>query len=223
MPNFANYNTTEAKMSDGFEPVTPGVFVLRVQAVRTQWTERDYQTGLDKNCSVATDAAVMLVYDIADGVHASEYTKEFFLAQGGALDPKKDFLHQYKFIWGDLNNPTDAASTKWVLDTFTASNPGFDALAAFNADRFDLFEGKLFGAVLNGTVKTNEKGYDSWSLRPRKKIYSVQELQNGVDRDGKPIAEPRITDKRTKVEESSTSVASADVVPVDMYDDIPFA
>lgn len=31
MPNFANYNQTEAKMSDGFEPVTPGAFVLRVR------------------------------------------------------------------------------------------------------------------------------------------------------------------------------------------------
>lgn len=235
MPNFANYNNTEAKMSDGFEPTLPGAYVLRVVAVRTQWTERDFQTGLNIDCATVryneagqvvygNEPAVMLVYDIADGTHAGEYSKDYFM-KDGAYDQEKDYAHQYKFIWGDLNNPTDAASTKWVLESFTGSNPGFDALAAFNADRFDLFTGKLFGAVLNGTVKTNDKGYDSWTLRPRKKIYSTQELANGVDREGKPIAEPRITDKRKNVDGGAAAGASttADAVPVDAYDDLPFA
>ena len=101
-----------------------------------------------------------------------------------------------------------------MLDCFTASNPGFDALAAFEADKWPLFVGKLFGVVLNGTVRTNERGYDQWSLRTSTKPYTVDDIRNGNH------AEPRITDKRTQVaaQPSTTPAAAAP----SYYDDIPF-
>lgn len=215
MPVFSNYNQTESKFDVGFSQPEPGAYVLRVVAVRTEWTERDYQTGIDRNCTTASESAVMLVYDIADGEHAGEYSREFYQDLSGNYNKRKDFMHQYKFRWGDLNNEKDAQKAKYTLDCFTACNPGFDALAAFNADQWALFVGKLFGAVLNGTVKTNERGYDTWNLRPSAKIYTLEDIASGNH------AEPRITDRRTGGA-STASGGQYEQAPADVYDDLPF-
>ena len=217
MPVFSNYDQTTAKFETGFSQPTPGAYVLRVVAVRTEWTERDYQTGMDRNCTVASESAVMLIYDIADGEHAGEYSRDFYLDASGNFDKRKDFLHQYKFSWGDfLHNERDAENLAYMLDCFTSCNRGFDALAAFNADKWGLFVGKLFGAVLNGTVKTNERGYDNWNLRPARKIYTLEDIASGNH------AKPRITDKRANVGGASTTPVADEQVPADAYDDIPF-
>ena len=214
MPAFNNYNQVQGNFSDGFKQMEPGAYVVRVQAVRTEWTERDYQSGLDRDCSTVNDAAVMLVFDVADGEFAGEYSKEYFCNADGTPKPEQDWRHQFKLYWGDLNNQKDAERTRYMLDCFTASNPGFDALAAFEADKWPLFVGKLFGVVLNGTVRTNERGYDQWSLRTSTKPYTVDDIRNGNH------AEPRITDKRTQVAAQPSTTAAA--ASPSYYDGIPF-
>ena len=215
MPAFNNYNQVQGNFSEGFKQLEPGAYVVRVQAVRTEWTERDYQSGLDRDCSTANDAAVMLVFDIADGEFAGEYSKEYFCNADGTPKHEQDWRHQFKLYWGDLNNTKDAERTRYMLDCFTASNPGFDALAAFEADKWPLFVGKLFGVVLNGTVRTNERGYDQWNLRTSTKPYTVDDIRNGNH------AEPRITDKRTQVAAQPSTTAAA--TAPSYYDDIPFS
>lgn len=215
MPAFNNYNNVQGNFSEGFKQLEPGAYVVRVQAVRTEWTERDYQSGLDRDCSTRNDAAVMLVFDIADGEFAGEYSKEYFCNADGTPKPEQDWRHQFKLYWGDLNNTKDAERTRYMLDCFTASNPGFDALAAFEADKWPLFVGKLFGVVLNGTVRTNERGYDQWNLRTSTKPYTVDDIRNGNN------AEPRITDKRTQVAAQPSTTAATAAAP-SYYDDIPF-
>ena len=229
MPNFANYNQVESNFSEGgFKQVIPGAYIVTIQAVRTSWTERNYDTGLDDAYqTIYTDAqgqqhgnepGVMFVFDIAEGEFAGEYSRDFYM-NGIEPNPEKDFIHRWKFHWGDLANEKDAARAKYVLEQLSASNPGFDALAAFNADAWPLFVGKKFGAVLNGTVRTNDKGYDQWNLRTSAKIYSVQDIINGDH------AEPRITDKRTQVGaavSSTTSGGQQAQPPADIYDDLPF-
>lgn len=214
MPAFNNYNNVQGNFSEGFKQLEPGGYVVRVQAVRTEWTERDYQSGLDRDCSTRNDAAVMLVFDIADGEFAGEYSKEYFCNADGTPKQEQDWRHRFPLYWGDLNNTKDAERTKYMLDCFTASNPGFDALAAFEADKWQLFVGKLFGVVLNGTVRTNERGYDQWNLRTSTKPYTVDDIRNGNH------AEPRITDKRTQVAAQPSTTAAA--AAPSYYDDIPF-
>lgn len=216
MPAFNNYNQVQGNFSEGFKQLEPGAYVVRVQAVRTEWTERDYQSGLDRDCSTRNDAAVMLVFDIADGEFAGEYSKEYFCNADGTPKPEQDWRHQFKLYWGDLNNTKDAERTRYMLDCFSASNPGFDALAAFEADKWPLFVGKLFGVVLNGTVRTNERGYDQWNLRTSTKPYTVDDIRNGNH------AKPRITDKRTQVDEQPSTTAAAPATAPSYYDDIPF-
>lgn len=210
----------------GFKQVEPGHYVLRVVDIRTQWTERDYQTGVDKQCSTQYDNAVLFIYDIADGEFAGEYSRDFFFAQGGKYDPEKDYMHQYKLYWGNLNDPKDLGEIKSLLNVFTRSNPGFDAVAAFKADQWQLFIGKLFGAVLNGTVRTNDKGYDNWRCRPGRKVYTPEEIYSGnfttASGEVKPIPAPRITDKREKVDAAPTAAPASMLPPTDIYGDIPF-
>ena len=226
MPKFNNYDQTEAKYDTGFNQPTPGAYILRIAAVRTEWQEYDFSTGLQRDCSTRNDAAVIFVYDIDEGEFEGEYSRDFYMADNGMLDPRKDFLHQYKFFWGDLNNPKDAAKAKYLLDCLTASNQGFEAKPAFEADAWNLFIGQKFGAVLNGTVKTNDQGFDNWNLKPQRKIYTVAEIHDGKTADGKDLPKPKITDKRTNVADSSTSSNSssgqAEQVPTDVYDDCPF-
>lgn len=231
MPSFANYNQVEANYSEGgFKQLEPGAYVAVVQDFRTRWTERNFDTGLnDEFTTIMVDPstgavtgstpALMLLFDIAEGEFAGEFSRDYYM-DGIKPKPDKEFLHRWRFYWGDLTNEKDAAKAKYVLEQFTASNPGFDALAAFSADRWELFIGKKFGIVLNGTVKTNDRGYDQWNLRPSAKIYSIQDIYNGDH------AEPRITDKRTKVATAESSTPSAggqdEQAPVGVYDDIPF-
>jgi hypothetical protein len=229
MPKFNNYDQTEAKFESGFNQPKPGAYVLRIMAVRTEWDEYNFQTGLRDHCTTANEAAVMFVYDIVGGDFDGEYSRDFYMDDNGALDPKKDFLHQYKFYWGDLNNPKDAAKAKYVLDCLTASNQGFQAKPAFEADAWQLFINQQFGAILNGTVKTNDQGYDNWNLKPQRKIFTVQEIVNGKTLNAKgemvDLPEPKINDKRTNVDDDggSSTAAAADQVPVDTYEDVPFS
>ena len=232
MPKFTNYDQTEAKFDTGFKQPLPGAYVLRIMAVRTEWDEYNFQTGLRDHCTTANEAAVLFVYDIVGGEFDGEYSRDFYMDDNGMLDPRKDFLHQYKFYWGDLNNPKDAEKAKYLLDCLTASNQGFDALAAFQADAWNLFIGKQFGAILNGTVKTNDQGFENWNLKPQRKIYTVQEIMNGKTLNAKgemvDLPRPKITDKRTNVEDGgaapSTAAAPAESgAPASAYDDdVPF-
>lgn len=224
MPNFSDdmYNSANADYELGFIQPEPGAYVLKVMDVRTEWTEREFSTGLNRDYNSAYDAAVIFVYDIAEGPHAGYYSDDFYYANG-ELDPRKDFMHQYKFVWGDLaGSEKDRNRAKNVLEAFSGSNQGFDALMAFRADNWRLFIGKRFGAVLNGTVKTNDRGYDNWSLRPSTKLYTVDAIHAGATANGKPLPEPRITDKRSKPNDGAESSTSGQAGAAETYDDIPF-
>lgn len=233
MPQFNNYNQTEAKFDTGFKQPMPGAYVVKIVAVRTAWEEYNFKTGLRDSCSTANDAAVVFVYDIAEGEYEGEYSRDFYLDGNGVFDQKKDFLHQYKFYWGDLNNQKDAEKAKYFLDCLSApNNPGFDALAAFQADNWRLFIGQKFGVVLNGTVKTSDQGFENWNLKPQRKIFTVGEIHNGktVNAKGETVdlPKPKITDKRTNVDDGAAASTSAsdgqdEQAPTSVYDDdIPF-
>ena len=126
MPNFSNYNNVEANYTEGgFKQVIPGAYVAVVQVVRTNWTERNYDTGLDDSYQTITidpatgmtrgnEPGVMFVFDIAEGEFAGEYSRDFYMS-GIEPNPEKDFIHRWKFHWGDLNNEKDAAKAKYIL------------------------------------------------------------------------------------------------------------
>ena len=184
------YNAAAETSGGGREQMVPGAYIATVQAIRTEgetlygaWTSDEKQY-------------VIVVFDIAEGPFAGEFSRDWYM-KDGRLDPDKDYLHRDYLSWKNLG------FLKHKLKAFSESNPGFDAEAAFFADKWEMFIGKRFGAVLDGEVSTNESGYDRWRFSVGE-VASVQAV-----RDGK-VREPRVTDNRVQV-------AAADT-----YDDVPF-
>lgn len=196
------YETAEEKQGGGFAQPQPGAYVLQIQAVRTEWDENDFSTGLKVHKTADSDSSVLFIYDIAEGEFAGEYSRDFFM-DGGKLDERKDWMHQTKYGWWDMGR------LKLFNNVLKAWNPGFDALAALEADQWSMFVGKKFGAVLNGTVTTNDRGYDNWKLRCGDWI-TPDEMKSGDHK------EPKVTDRRKAQTAKSTDAGS-------IYDDdIPF-
>lgn len=196
--NRAEYNN--AKYGDSFKQVTPGAYIVQIQAVRTSWDDMDWEQRKRREFSADTDQCVMFVYDIAEGELAGEYSRDFYMDGRGDLDSSKDFMHWVKYSWDDLKN------LKRFDDALRASNPGFDPEAAFDADRWELYVGKKFGVVIDGTVVTSERGYDQWRLRVKPwKVRSIEQIHDG------DYPEPYITDKRTS--EPQLSAYDTDSIP----------
>lgn len=191
------YNSAQESQGGGFKQLVPGAYVVRIQAVRTEWY--DNWNKVDKRAD--QERMVWFVFDIAEGEFAGEFSRDFYM-RDGRLDPNKDFMHQAAYGWYNLGK------LKLFDRVLRESNPGFDPEAAFDADRWELYVGKCFGVVLNGTVTTNDNGYDQWRLRAGD-IISVQDVRTGNHQ------EPKVTDKRTKVETAQPASGG-------YMDDVPF-
>lgn len=176
------YNNAEAKQGGGagIEQMKPGVYELMIQAVRTQWTKKDGSVtdGIAKSC-------VMFVWDVASGDFAWKYSDPYFMDWDGKPDPEKDFMHNEYVSWSNLDY------LKGKFEVLKACNPGFDPLAAFQADQWDMFVGKRFFAVLDGTLTLNKKGYENWLLEVGDWL-TPEQARTGDHR------EPNITDERKK-------------------------
>ena len=176
----AEYSKTEAKQGGGgFAQMEPGVYELSIQAVRTEWdTKNGHTDGIAKQC-------VKIVYDVASGDFAQHFSDAYFLEWDGSPNPELDYRHSTMLSWKNL------AYLKGKLEALDADNPGFNALAAFEADRWDMFIGKRFWAVIDGTVSLNDNGYDRWVLDVGAWI-TPQQAASGDH------PEPKVTDERSK-------------------------
>ena len=200
MPKIDHAEYEAATIGGDFKEFCPGAYVVRIQAVRTSWEEMDW--GIRERVERTSDEekAVLLIWDVAEGEFEGEFSRGFYL-DGGEPDQRKDFMHQVLYTWDDLGD------LRQFNDALEKSNPGFDPMAAFEADRWDMYIGKQFGIVVDGTHYTKENGYDGWKTRAKHwKVYSVDDIRSGKH------AEPYITDKRTNKDEA----------PADNYADVPF-
>lgn len=192
MPNidWNAYDNAAESTGNSRAQLLPGAYVAQVQAIRTEGETRYGTWTADEK------QYVLVVYDIAEGDCAGEYSRDWFM-KDGRLDPSKDWMHCFYLSWKNYGY------FKMLLHRFSESNPGFDAEAAARADKWEMFVGKKIGVLLDGEVSTNDNGYDRWRFSAS--ALRVQDVKTGNYR------KPKITDNRTKVE------------PVaDVYDDIPF-
>ena len=157
------YEAAEATNGGGeYKRMPAGGYVVAVQAVRTKGTnssgrEIDY---------VTENQYVKLIYDIVEGDFAGKFSEDYW------ADESKDWGHQFYLSWKNLG------ALKNSIQCLDESNPGFDAMAAFEADKWGMFVGKKFGIVLgeeeylgnDGTVKTRF-GFG--------RIKSVQDIRDG--------------------------------------------
>lgn len=191
--NRDEFMSTDAKVGGGggFEQMLPGIYELKIAAIRTEWdTKQGHTNGMDKQC-------VKIVWDVASGDFADKYSEAYFVDWDGKPLADKDFMHSCFMSWKNM------AYFKHNIEVLNACNPNFDALAAFEADRWDMFIGRKFYAVVNGEVKLNAKGYDQWSYDIGAWLTPAQVASGEY--------EATTTDKRT---------ASSSVPPTSVYNDI---
>ena len=196
MPNidWNAYDNAAESTGNSRAQLLPGAYVAQVQAIRTEGETRYGTWTADEK------QYVLVVFDIAEGECAGEYSRDWFM-KDGRLDPSKDWMHCIYLSF--KNTEKNMQWFKRRLRAISESNPGFDAEAAARADKWEMFVGKKIGVLLDGEVSTGDNGYDRWRFSAD--IISVQDVKTGNHRA------PKTTDNRTKVE------------PVaDAYDDIPF-
>lgn len=178
------YETAKSTAGDGeYRRMPAGGYVCAIQAVRSKGIGVDY---------VRDKQYVKLIWDVVDGEFAGKFSEDYWAGED------KDYGHQCYLSW---KNPKAAER---ALVCIEESNPGFDAFAAFDADKWELFVGKKLGLVLgeeeylanDGSVKTRF-GF------PR--IKSVQDIKDGRFR----------VPELKKLEQEQQPA-------VDTYSDVPF-
>lgn len=193
------YNEAEASTGSDFQKMPAGGYVVAIQAVRTKGN--DYGREIDYP---EEKQYVKLIYDIAEGDFAGKYSENYWIGED------KDFGHQIYLSWKNMG--AFKGSIKCIED----SNPGFDAMAAFTADKWELFIGKQVGIVLgeeeylgnDGSVKTRF-GF------PRLK--TVQDIHNGR------FKVPPLKKLDGGAAQTSTTAAAEKADTTDaVYDDVPF-
>ena len=191
--NMDEYNAAEASTGGcEFKRMTAGGYIVRIQAVRTKGF--DYGREID---FPEEKMYVKLIYDIDEGEFAGKFSDEYW------ADDSKDWGHQIYLSWKNMN------AFKGNIQAIEESNPGFDAMAAFTADKWALFIGKTVGIVLgeeeymgnDGTVKTR-------FTFPRLK--SVQDIRDGRF---------RVPQLKKLADDTPPSTSAA---VEDTYSDVPF-
>lgn len=193
--NMDEYNAAEVSTGGGdYQRMGAGGYVVRCQAVRTKGT--DYGRTVD---FISEKQYVKLIYDIAEGGLAGKFSDDYWAGE------EKDWGHQFYLSWKNMG------ALKNAIQCLDESNPGFDAMAAFQADNWDMFIGKQFGIVVgeeeylgnDGTVKTR-------LTFPR--IKSVQDIRDGRF---------KVPEKKT-LAPSEAAPAQAEAAPSVYDDSLPF-
>lgn len=155
------YNAAQVS-DDSFERMPAGGYVCKIQAVRTSGVD-----GYNRLVDYVKDKQyVVLIYDIAEGDFAGKYSDDYW------KDPARDYGHRFYLSWKNLG------MLKGAITCLEESNPGFDAMAAFEADKWDLFVGKNIGFVIGEEeYRANDGSVKVRYTLPRAK--SVQDIRDG--------------------------------------------
>lgn len=155
------YEAAEAMGGGEFQRMTAGGYVCRIQAVRTEG--HDYGRTIDY---VKEKQYVKLIWDVAEGDFAGKFSDDYWAGE------EKDWGHQFFMSWKNLG------ALKNTIQCLEESNPGFDAMAAFEADKWELFIGKQMGLVFGEEeYRANDGSVKTRFTFPR--IKSVQDIRDG--------------------------------------------
>lgn len=147
------WNEVEESAGGDFDSLPDGGYVLKVIAAHDE----------DK------EERVWMEFDIAEGRYAGFFDNDFY--------SDKPYAHQLMLSYKDAA----LGLLKHRIGCFSKSNPGFDAEAAWNGGKLDMFVGKLIGAAVVSEVKESKKGnaYDcpDWF---HALIYPAQTIRDAI-------------------------------------------
>lgn len=128
-----NLSDIEAVEPGEREKLPAGAYIVRIEG---------FEDNEDKEY-------VRFVFDVNEGPRAGFYSDDYY--------KEKPWMHALMFSYKDKALPM----TKGRLEKVTECNPGFDAVAAFEAAQLDMFKGRKMGLVV-GTEDRIFKGEDGW-------------------------------------------------------------
>lgn len=192
--NMNEYNSAQASTGGEYDRMPAGGYVCAIQAVRVTGTD-SYGRAIDYP---EDKQYVKLIFDIVEGDYAGKYSDDYWSGED------KDYGHCFYWSWKNMG------AFKNVVQCIEESNPGFDAMAAFNADNWMLFIGKKIGLVIGEEeYLANDGSVKRRYTLPRAK--SVQDI-----RDGK-FRVPAL-----KKLEGAQSAPAQQQTADDVYNDVPF-
>ena len=116
-----------------------------------------------------------VLFDITVGEHEGYFSEDFY--------KDKPWAHQMILSYKD----TALGMLKGRLETITACNPGFDAVAAINAGRFDMLKDKAVGIVFRQEEYFDKKTEEFKLGSPRAfRFCTLQDIEDGKNTDPKP-------------------------------------
>ena len=183
-----------------FKRMPAGGYVCAIQAVRTDGKD-GYGRAIDY---VQEKMYVKLIFDVIEGEYAGYYSDDYWAT------PERDYGHQFFLSWKNLG------ALKNAITCLDESNPGFDAMAAFEADQWELFIGKKMGLVIGEEEYTaNDGSIKTRHTLPR--IKSVADIEAGKFR----VPALKTLNGGTQTL-NGVSFPAAAAPAADNYDDVPF-
>lgn len=161
MPRVNFKDIESSNGGSGFKELTPGTYVCAIQKVQTTW----YSNFERKELTSDETSRARFVVDIVDGEFAGEFSRDYYDKED------KDWMHAFFLDWSEEK----LGRCKRVLECITASNPGFDAMAAFGADQWTMFIGKRLMITFNGYERLLDTGDERLNARipDNPKVYAV--------------------------------------------------
>ena len=200
MPKLDNFDQVQESTAGDFTQFDPGVYMCSIQAVRTEWTDSQ-----GKEWTADDKQYVKLILDIAEGENAGRFSDDYWAGDD------KDWGHTLFMSWKD----TALGMLKHTFSALDEANKGFDAQAAFEADKWELFIGKKLLVVWRGEEYTGNNGMTKVRVRPDRAVTTDDNPKVTVElQDGSKCA---WEEYKAKPAEVSTTVANDGV-----YTDVPF-
>lgn len=194
--NMQDYESATANTGE-YQRMGAGGYVLTIQAVRTSGKDG---SGRVIDYVNARDYA-LLIYDVAEGEFAGRFSDDYWAGED------KDYGHRLYLSWKNMG------AFKNFIQCLDESNPGFDALAAFEADNWALFIGKKIGAVFG----EEEYRANDGSIKTRLGFPTIKSVQ--AIHDGKF----RVPELKKLKEEQPDGYFAKKSTGGELYDDIPFS
>lgn len=190
----------ESTVGSGYEPMEPGAYMCRVQAVRTQGTDARGATW-----TASGKQYVVLILDVDEGEHAGKFSDEYWAGED------KDYGHRLYMSW----KPSAMGMLKHTFAAFEDANAGFDARAAFEADRWELFVGRRLRVQWNAREYESNRGELRYSVRPDRALTATDKPRTVIELLG--------GEKADFAEYKALRAAASAAAPAAAYgDDIPF-
>lgn len=167
--NFSDIESSNG--GSGFKKLKPGTYVCAIQKVQTKW----YNNFKHKEMTSDETSRARLVVDIVEGEFAGEFSREYYAKED------KDWMHAFFLDW----TPEKQSRCKRVLECITASNPGFDAMAAFDVENvnWSMFIGKRLMVTFDGWESLLDTGEERLNARilDIPKVYAVGCSQDEIE------------------------------------------